>query len=654
MSKSTVEFSPAAYPGTARRRGGSLIRPARLIFLLLSLLVPLHGPLHGPRLELPLASPGGVPWKLTLPPGLGAAQAQTRGDTGAEPGPQRDPALEALPNDIRMGLEIATMLVETIGLHENEQWQTRLSDVGYRVAAVADGEDLPYNFQVLDMPEPNAMALPGGFLFVTRGMLESGITDDELAHLIGHEISHVHREHFGRSARLETLFSLLQTALMVGILVGVPDEGSQRVAVSEDPGAPSWGVGMTGKMALLEGTSLVGSVARALFERGYSRKLEFEADETGYRLAVAAGYSPEGGVALMQRLRERSFEGNRFSYWRTHPYFEERIARARARAAHTAPQTRVRDNTEFRQRLALFFATTAEQLQSEPMAVYLYRCALQAEPRRLASLASALKMANFKRVREERRHPLERSFGPLIAAYDSVIVTALRREPTWEGLPAARAERRALDEQRRGLLPDYLRQIDSEDASTAMLERFLVNYADHPRAPEVTYLLGWHYHLTTRQDKAVAVLERFLESPLSADSIYVDSAVTIMLQAIDEIEDLSVCQQVHDRAQERGLERLAAGAGTRLDQLASSQIDLKEGSRYIQSYPETPWSDRVREKVWERAGMMRQEARVQEGLHRYQEALNTYFTILALAPDSPAAAEADASIERIHRIESFQ
>jgi len=440
----------------------------------------------------------------------------------------------------------------------------------------------------------------------------------------------------------------------VGILVGVPDQGSQRVAISEDPGDPSWGIGMTGKMALLEGTSLVGSVARALFERGYSRKLEFEADETGYRLAVAAGYSPEGGAALLQHLRERSYEGNRFSYWRTHPYFEERIVRARARASRSTPHAPAPDDAEYRQRLALFFATTAEQLQSEPMAVYLYRCALQAEPRRLASLASALKMAHFKQVREERRHPLERSFGLLIAAYDSVIVHALREEPTWDSLQAARRERRALDEHRRSLLPDYLEQIDNDEASTAMLERFLVNYPDHARVPEVTYLLGWHYQLTARPDKAVAVLERFLEPPLSADSVWADSALTVMLHAIDEIEDLSVCQQVHDRARVGQLDRLAEGAGARLDELASSQIALKEGSRYIQTYPETPWSERVREKVWEKAGKMREEARVQEGLHRYQEALNTYFTILALAPESPAAAEADVSIERIHRIESFQ
>jgi predicted Zn-dependent protease len=589
-----------------------------------------------------------------LAAGADTAAAQTSPESGLEQPTPRDPALESLPDDVRQGLEISIMLVETIGLHEDEQWQTRLSDVGYRVASVAGGGDLPYNFQVLDLPEPNAMALPGGFLFITRGMMESGITDDELAHLIGHEITHVQREHFGRSARLETLFSLLQTALMVGILVGVPDQGGERVTMSDDPGDPTWGVGMTGKMALLQGTSLVGSVARALFERGYSRKLEYEADETGFRLAVAAGYAPEGGVALMQRLRERSFEGNRFSYWRTHPYFEDRLVRCRARASHAAPPVAPLDDGEYRQRLALAFATTAEQLRSEPMAVYLYRCALQAEPRRLASLASALKMAHFKRVREERHHPLERSLGPLIAAYDSVIVHALRMEPTWDGLDAAKRERRDLDEQRRDLLTDYIQQIDSHEASTGLLERFLVNYPDHPRVSEVTYLLGLNYQLTARSDKAVEVLGRFLEPPLSADSVRADSAVTVMLRAIDEIEDLIVCQQVHDRARERESERLAAGAGARLDTLVTSEMALKEGSRYIQAYPETPWSERVREKVWEKAGRMKEEARVQEGLHRYQEALNTYFTILALAPDSPAAAEADTSVERIHRIESFQ
>ncbi len=588
--------------------------------------------------------------------GSAAAQTGGAGSTGepGQQGPQNDPALESLPDAVRMGLEAATMLVETIGLYENEEWQARLSEVGYRVASVAGDGDLPYNFQVLDLPEPNAMALPGGFLFITRGMFENDITDDELAHLIGHEISHVHREHFQRSSRLDTLFSLMQAAVMVGLLMGSSDDGAQRVSVSDDPGDPTWGVGMTGKAALIQGTSLVGSVARALFERGYSRKLEFEADETGHRLAVLAGYAPEGGPALLRRLRERSFEGNRFSYWRTHPYFEERIVRAVARAARTDTVPLTVDDTEYRQRLGLFFATTADQVRSEPIAVYLYRCALQAEPRRLASLATALKMARFKQQREGHKHPLERALGPLIAAYDSVIVQALRQEPTWEGLPQARAERRSLDEQRRGLLPDYLSQVDSGEASTATLKLFLENYPGHERTAEVTYLLGLHYQLADRPNDAVEVLERFLEPSFAADTVWADSAVTAMVRAVGRIEDLVVCQQVHDRALERGLTPLVEGARARLDELAASDFELKDGSRYLQAYPATEWSERVREKIWEKAGRMKEDARVKEGLHLYQEALNAYFAILALAPDSPAAAEADVSIERIHRVESFQ
>ena len=58
------------------------------------------------------------------------------------------------------------------------------------------------------------------------------------------------------------------------------------------------------------------------------------------------------------------------------------------------------------------------------------------------------------------------------------------------------------------------------------------------------------------------------------------------------------------------------------------------------------------EQVWRRAGELLESGRVQEGLHRYQEALNSYFAVLALAADSPAAGKAESGIERIHRLEA--
>ncbi len=569
------------------------------------------------------------------------------------PPPRAEPVAgdHPLNQEERIGLETGVMLREAIGFHEDEAWEHRLASIGYRVAAVTGDTRTPFNFQILDLPEPNAMALPGGFIFITRGMLESGITDDELAHLIGHEIAHVHMRHFARSSRLSSLLSVLQTALMVGVLVAAPNTPSayQRVEVSDDPGLNEWSVGMGGKEALLQGTTILGSVFRALFERGYSRKLEFEADDVGSRLAVKAGFAPEGGPGLMQRLHERSYEGNRFSYWRTHPFFGDRISRARIRMAHLHPPEQPPDDTTYRQSMALFLASAADNVTRPPEALYLYRCALQVQPGTRASLSSALEMVRFKSAREERKHSVLRTYGPIIAEYDTLLARAAHEDPTWSDLAEAEAERFALEERRRELEPEHLRILEGTDAATDFLERFLLNYPDHPRAAEMTCRLGLHYLLSERPGDAISVLE-----PLADDAgagMWADSARVVLLRSIEQVEDLVICYELLERSGAEESE-VRAAALARMEHLVAADVDLDRGGRFLQAYPQTPWNQRVREEVWREARSTYENGRVLEGLHRRQEALDAYFVILALAPDSPAADQAEASIDRIHRLES--
>jgi len=548
---------------------------------------------------------------------------------------------DVMPGDVALGLQISVMLEETIGLVDDADQLDRITGIGYQVASVTGNADIPYSFRILDLPEPNAMALPGGFIFITRGMMEIDLTNDELAHLLGHEISHVHLNHFNRASRLSTLFSVLQTALTVGILMSGAESGGTQYEVSEDPGLNEWSGGMTGKEALLQGTTILGSVARALFERGFSRKLEFEADESGSRFAVRAGYAPEGGVAMLQKLHQRSFEGNRFSYWRTHPYFDDRVARSTILSRRLAPAVTRPSDTAYRQKLALFFATSAARVPGSKEAVYLYRSALLSQPEHLASLPTALELVRFKRAREEQLHPLRRIYTPLITEYDSLIAAADREEAPWEGLEAARSERDELRTKREGLLSDYTTVLEGENPSTSFLERFIANYPEHPRRPEMTCVLGLHYQLSGKADEAVELMEEFLETEPEAP--WADSARSVLRRAIREVEDPVLCMRL--------MESHADAARARMDQLVASDMSLEAAARFLESYPDTDWSDDLRDLVRRKARSLFEGGRVQEGLRRYQSALDAYFTILALAPNTPAASDAEAAIERIHRIE---
>ncbi len=590
---------------------------------------------------------------------LGAAgspcpQAQT---ARQRPISDQDLAPHLLSDDVRLGLEVAMMFAKLIGVQEDPEALARLSRIGYRIAAVSGDHRNAYSFQILDLPEPNAMALPGGFIFVTRGMLETGLTDDELAHLLGHELAHVRERHFARAARLNTLMSVLQTALTVGLLLSVDHGAStQQVERSEDPGLrQNWSVGMTGAQAVFQGTSIFGSVVRALFDRGYSRKLEFEADEVGNHLAVAAGYRPEGGVSLMEKLHERSYEGNRFSYWRTHPYFDDRVIRSRARAVRLQMPESPPSATSYREDLALFFARAAGEVRHEGAAVFLYACALRAEPRGMASLNVAHEMLRFKRHREERRHRLYRSYYPILAQYDTLLTHAAELRPEWDELPRIRAERAELAQEWERVLPDYLEVIES-DASTDVLEHFLENYPDHARAPAVAHLLAEHYLLTDRPDHTIDLLVPRLEQNRQAP--LADSTARLLERAVSEADDLEACFAM-TRIEAPGLtaqqtESLRAAAASRMDTLVEEETAFDKAGRFLQAHPETRWAEVLRERVWTLAREVYESGRVSEGLRSYQKALDAYFLILALAPEAPVADEAERGIQRLNLREEFQ
>src|SRR5262245_10637639 len=88
-------------------------------------------------------------------------------------------------------LKAAMEALEHYGTYDNPAALKRVSDIAYRLAAQSDFDQFPFTFYLVDMPEPNAFALPGGQIFVTRGMLDLGLTDDMLGCLLGHELAHV-------------------------------------------------------------------------------------------------------------------------------------------------------------------------------------------------------------------------------------------------------------------------------------------------------------------------------------------------------------------------------------------------------------------------------------------------------------------------------
>lgn len=186
----------------------------------------------------------------------------------------------------RLGDEnVQPILAELGGLYPDRATQEYVNRVGQKVVEAgrtrlkgeAQFPDWEFNFYVVNTSMINAFALPGGHVFVTRGIMQRLKDESELAGLLGHEVTHVFGRH-GTERMSEATLAILGLMLIA--------------SSSED----------------MEGVALVGLVAYQLLSLSYSRDNEKESDTFGMRFAARAGYHPEGIINVMRMLEEVTHE----------------------------------------------------------------------------------------------------------------------------------------------------------------------------------------------------------------------------------------------------------------------------------------------------------------------------------------------------------
>ncbi len=177
-------------------------------------------------------------------------------------------------------------------------------------------------------PSVNAFALPGGYVGVHLGLIALTTSRDELASVIGHEMSHVTQRHIARSITANSRRSLVSlAALIVGL-----------IAASRSSNPDAINAVVTGSQA-----------AAIQGQLNFSRDVEREADRIGFQVMTAAGFSPGGMASMFEKmdLSQRLNDYGGFPYLRSHPLTVERIGEARARAgiATNAPRVSVLEHT---------------------------------------------------------------------------------------------------------------------------------------------------------------------------------------------------------------------------------------------------------------------------------------------------------------------
>lgn len=223
----------------------------------------------------------------------GIADAQTKIKTGFN--------LFAPEQDVEIGQQSAAAAQQQLPLLNDSQVNAYVTRIGQRLATNAGGPNFPYQFRVVNASDINAFALPGGPIYINRGVIDQARNEGEVAGVLAHEISHVALRH-GTHQASKAYIAQAGISILGGLLGGKVGQGTAQVI-----------------------NAIGGFGLNALFLK-YSRDLETQADVRGAQILAASGYTPGDMIGFFQTL-ERVDTAKKTNFLSDHPAPPDRIAR---------------------------------------------------------------------------------------------------------------------------------------------------------------------------------------------------------------------------------------------------------------------------------------------------------------------------------------
>lgn len=175
--------------------------------------------------------------------------------------------------ELELGRSYSQEIAKQYPRYADEKLQAYVQQVGERVASHSHRSELSYHFTVIDSPDINAFALPGGYIYIHRGLLAYLSSEAQLAAVLGHEVGHVTARHSVQQQSQSQAWGILGQAVAIGT-----------------------GVGAAGDV-----TSALGSA----FVRGYGRDMELQADGLGAQYLARAGYDPQAMIEVVEVLKSQ-------------------------------------------------------------------------------------------------------------------------------------------------------------------------------------------------------------------------------------------------------------------------------------------------------------------------------------------------------------
>ena len=566
--------------------------------------------------------------------------------------PIREAAAQTISNPdlFDKSLQAAQEVMTQYGIYDNPTELARINRIGYELAQQSDYQQFPYTFTLIEMPVPNAFTLPGGQIFVTRGLLDLGLDDDMLAAVLGHEIGHMVHEHYKKMVRRATLMNILSNLLVVGVML---DQGKRSATTPNVPYDPR--VGVDYGTDRVQGAAAASMVLGEMLLRSYSREHEDEADQEGQRLSALAGYDPDGAKRVWAVMNKKAPQLREYGYWQTHPFGEERMRAASARESTWKSQPK-RSADEYRLHTQALLASWRDKQKlvrkppqrppergpagqerglekrgPEAMSFVDQAC-LATWPQ--GKIAEGIRIAALHRVRDSElaKPALSRDYGAVIRKYREELAAVRALDARSELAPALQAEITDLDAKRKDLYPKAVQVLGGGVYETSFLVAFLSNFPDAKEDPEVALALGDAYSRLGNQTDAVS---RYLAAWQSAPESTQGKRARMGLRNLaPNLKELSALQQLAIQERDPEIRKMASD---RLVTMVKTYDDLTNGADYLHRYPDGQYVTPVLERLNVLAENLYAEVILYQGMGDPVRAVERINKILTSAPLSPAA-----------------
>jgi len=218
--------------------------------------------------------------------------------------------------EILFGNYVDAYILQNFILLEDESIIKNIKRIGEKVARASTRPHLQYHFKVLNSNDANAFAGPGGYVYITTGLLRELDSEAEVAAILAHEIGHVCERHAIRKLQNDQNTKIFGNLLSIGAVVVV------GALTSQDTSVPS--------QDLANAAGAAAYVATMVVSKGYGQSYEIKADEEGAKFLIASGYEGSGAVSALDKLLQ--VENNReenvnFTFLSTHPSTKYRISK---------------------------------------------------------------------------------------------------------------------------------------------------------------------------------------------------------------------------------------------------------------------------------------------------------------------------------------